>query len=67
VKKQEAKRETKTRTGEKSEINETNAVQEDEIPERAARILHPQRAQEVHEEENDVRMVRWSPARACSR
>jgi hypothetical protein len=61
VKKQEAKRHKEPRTSEKSEINETDAVEEDEIPERAARILHPQRAQEVHEEENDVRMVkRWS-------
>jgi hypothetical protein len=42
----------------KIEINETNAVKEDEIPERAERILHPQRTEKVHEEENHVRICR---------
>lgn len=38
------------------EINETVAGEEDEVPERATRILHPQRSQKVHEEADDVRI-----------
>lgn len=54
VKPKLSQRHKKWRRRRKSEINETNAVEEDEIPERAARVLHPQCAEEVHEEENDV-------------